>query len=80
MFKTFYILGTSNILNELSGSFSGDNDKVATGMIKSIHLRHSFNSLGEWLGCSLTVVGVDGSSLVTAPQRCDGFNFTMPNC
>ncbi len=32
------------------------------------------SSLGEWLGHALAVVGVEGSSLLTASQRCDGLN------
>ena len=34
----------------------------------------SGSSVGEWLGHSLAVLGVDGSSLLTALQRCDGLN------
>ena len=30
------------------------------------------SSVGEWFGRSLAVLGVDGSSLLTAKQRCDG--------
>ena len=31
-------------------------------------------SVDEWLGHSLADLGVDGSSLLTALQRCDGLN------
>ena len=31
-------------------------------------------SVSEWLGHSLAVLGVDGSSLLAASQRCDGLN------
>ncbi len=30
--------------------------------------------MGEWLGCSLAVLGEDGLSLLTSLQRCDGLN------
>ena len=32
--------------------------------------------MGEWLGHSLAVLGVDGSSLLTASQKYDGLNST----
>ena len=32
------------------------------------------SSVCEWLGHSLAVLRVDGSSLLTASQRCDGLN------
>ncbi len=34
------------------------------------------SSVGEWLGLSLVVLGVDGSSLLTELQRCDDLNFS----
>ena len=33
-----------------------------------------FSAVIEWLKQSLAVLGVDGSSLLTASQRCDGLN------
>ena len=33
--------------------------------------------MGEWLGCLLAVLGVDGSSFVKASQRCEGFESEM---
>ena len=36
---------------------------------------YAMSSVGEWLGCSLAVLEVDGSSLLTASQRCDGLNY-----
>ena len=36
--------------------------------------------MGEWLGRSLAVLGIDGSSLVTASQRFYGLNFPTSNC
>ena len=38
--------------------------------IKTIYITDK----GEWLGYSLEALGVDGSSLLTASQRCDGLN------
>ena len=35
---------------------------------------HSGSLVGEWLGRSLAVLRVDGSSLLTASQRCDSLN------
>ena len=35
---------------------------------------HRGSSVGGWLGCSLAVLEVDGSSLLTASQRCVGLN------
>ncbi len=32
------------------------------------------SSVGEWLGHSFAVLGVDGLSLLTASRRCDGLN------
>ncbi len=32
------------------------------------------SSVGEWLGHSIAVMVLDGSSLLTASQRCDGLN------
>ncbi len=32
------------------------------------------SSVGKWLGCSLAVLGVVGSSLHTTSQRYDGMN------
>ncbi len=37
-------------------------------------VRSIWSSVGEWLGYSLLVLGVDGSSLLTASQRCDDLN------
>ncbi len=39
-----------------------------------IFMIKSMSSVGEWLGHLLAFLGVDGSSLLTASQRCDGFN------
>ena len=38
-------------------------------------ITHLGSSVGEWLGRSLAVLGVDGSSLLTESQRCDDLNF-----
>ena len=37
-------------------------------------------SVGEWLGRSLAVLGVDGSSHLTASQKLDVLNFPSPKC
>ncbi len=38
--------------------------------------------VSEWLGHSFAVLGVDGSSLLTASQRCNGLISLIPapNC
>ena len=41
---------------------------------------NSGSSVGEWLGRLLAVLGVDGSSILSASQRCDGWNSPKPNC
>ncbi len=43
-------------------------------IFKKMDISKSKSSVGEWLGHSLAVRGVDGSSLLTASQRCDGLN------
>ena len=44
-----------------------------------IHLVY-WSSVGEWLGYSLAVLGVDGSNLLTASQICDGLKIKLPLC
>ncbi len=48
--------------------------KILIFFNRDIYHGRKWGSVGEWLGQSLAVLGVDGSSLTTASQRCDGLN------
>ncbi len=49
--------------------------KISTLIKKAlVYLAYKGSSVGEWLGHSLAVLGLDGSSLLTASQRYDGLN------
>ena len=39
-----------------------------------LFFKYQMSSVGEWLRHSLAVLGIDGLSLLTASQRCDGLN------
>ena len=54
--------------------FLSVDDKESSKILNKYKQHRMRNSVGEWLGCSCAVLGVDGSSLLTASQRCDGLN------
>ncbi len=44
------------------------------GIVQLVQLLNSWSSVGEWLGRMYAVLGVDGSSILTATQRCEGLS------